>query len=267
MKTPGLRFVLLIVFIATVAAVLIERQIRLDRLRDEATRVRPAEGLLVSLNAENARLEAGRTPDAQLESLRTDHANIARLRNEVAAVQRSLDARTQPEDLREQASSRPYPTLLDHELSREQWRNAGRDTPAATVETMLWAAAGGDVEHIGDTLALTTEAREKANALLASLPADIREGYANAENFIAMLTAKQAPMGSAAVVAEVPYPEGTILVTNFKDFYGNAHVVALALRTDGNGWRIDVPPSAIERYASVIRADPRSLRLDSLSVR
>ena len=266
MRIGSWRLVLLAIFAAAVCAFLTGRQSDLSRLRTRAAQLAGASGELSQLRAENERLRTARASEGELESLRADHATIARLRNEVAAVQRSLDKDTQSNESKP-GDAVPQPaTLLDHELTKDQWRNAGRKSPAATIETMLWAAASGDVGNVAGTLEMSDETRRKADALYASLPRKIREDYGGVDNLVALLTAKEAPMGAASVVAEVPDPHGTVLVTSFKDFYGHSRLVALSLRTDGNAWRIDVPPSAIDRYAAIILADPKSVEVSPLRV-
>ncbi len=53
------------------------------------------------------------------------------------------------------------------------WKNQGQATPEAAVETMLWAAAGGDLSALKNTLALAPDARVERQQiyLQAYLPA------------------------------------------------------------------------------------------------
>lgn len=253
MRSGSRRLVFLAVFTVAIGAWLFARHDRLEELRREAARLRPAAGTLSALQEANARLAATRVPAKELESLRADHAAIARLRNQIEAVKRSLDAPPRPAAA---ASGLAAPTLLDGPLSPQQWRNAGRETPAATVETMLWAAAGGDIAAMADTLELSPEARRKAEALRTLLSAESPAGISNPDQLVALMAAMDMPTGSAQVVAEVPQPEGTLLVASVADIYGHHRAVALSLRTDGNGWRIVVPPSAVDRFAA--RLDERA---------
>lgn len=82
----------------------------------------------------------------------------------------------------------------------DSWRNRGLATPRATVETALWAAAGGDVAAFEHTLEISAEVRDAAAALLAQLPENGRALYGTPENLIAAFTIKNIPTGAAQVV-------------------------------------------------------------------
>jgi hypothetical protein len=82
------------------------------------------------------------------------------------------------------------------------WKNQGQATPEAAVETMLWAAAGGDLSALKNTLALAPDTQSKAADLLASLPSGISETYASPEDLMALLVAGNVPLDSAQVVAK-----------------------------------------------------------------
>ncbi len=81
-----------------------------------------------------------------------------------------------------------------------RWRNRGQATPQAALETALWAAAGGDVASLRQTLFFGEETRTKAEALLAQLSSAARERYATSEDLVAEFTVKSIPLGWAQLV-------------------------------------------------------------------
>ena len=46
------------------------------------------------------------------------------------------------------------------------WRNAGRLTPKAALETILWASADGDVNAVANAISLGATARANAEKIL-----------------------------------------------------------------------------------------------------
>lgn len=80
------------------------------------------------------------------------------------------------------------------------WKNCGQATPNAAIESMLWAAAGGDVTIVKSLLSISDETRQQAEALLARLPTAARGRYVTVEDLIAELTVKNIPLGSAQLV-------------------------------------------------------------------
>lgn len=253
-----LRLASLAAVIGLMAAWLAHRAVELGALRASAANLRSSADALAPLRAAHAKLLAARPSEMELATLREDQAALARLRNEIEAVRRSVEAREQSSV--PVAPGRPA-TLLEARLAAAQWRNAGRATPAAAVETLLWAAASGEVERLVETLVLGPEARARAEALFASLPPNLRRENASPEQLMALMTASEIPLGHAQVVAEVPTPQGTMLVTQIESPSGQSRVVALALRTDGQAWRVDLPPTAVERYAAKLHQSTAAVQM------
>jgi len=79
-------------------------------------------------------------------------------------------------------------------------KNRGQGTATATVETALWAAAGGDVEALKNLLQLDEPVRARAGAMLARLPDAMRATYASPEHLVAAFTTKAIPLGDAQLV-------------------------------------------------------------------
>ncbi len=131
------------------------------------------------------------------------------------------------------------------------WRNQGRGTPEAAVETMLWAAAGGDVSAIKDTLVLAPDARSKATEILTNLPTASQQ-YATAEDLTAVVVAGKVPLDSAQIVAHQQSQDDRVTeYLRLKDSGGRTRQVYLSLQKASSGWQIIVPRGAVEEIERV----------------
>jgi len=130
------------------------------------------------------------------------------------------------------------------------WRCQGRATPEAAVETMLWAAAGGDLATLKDTLVLAPDAQSKAVDLLASLPAASGQPLASPEDLMALLVAGNVPLDSAQVVAKQTNQDGNVIeYVRLKDSEGRTRQVYLTLQKVSDMWKLTVPASALAQMA------------------
>lgn len=130
------------------------------------------------------------------------------------------------------------------------WKNQGQATPEAAVETMLWAAAGGDVRTLKDTLVLAPDAQSKAKDLLATLPTTTGQSFASPEDLMALLVAGNVPLDSAQVVAKQMNQDGQVIeYLRLKDSDGRTRQVYLTLQELSGNWRLTVPASALDQMA------------------
>jgi hypothetical protein len=209
-------------------------------------------------------LERMQISSAQLESLRADRDVLSRLREEVAGLKARVVAskKSSPPGIpwsRPAGWSESGPSITDTMMPVGTWRNAGRATPATAMETVLWAAAGGDVQLLESLLEFEPEARVKANALLASVPSATRAQHTSPESLIAMLTAKDVPLGSAKIAATQPVPGEkrkayVVLMTQPPDDKNRPPKLSrFDFQQYDGGWKILVPASVVDGYAAQIR--------------
>lgn len=86
----------------------------------------------------------------------------------------------------------------------EEYRNEGRATARATLQTLAWCCDRGDMEALTKLVQLEPEARAKAEAYYASLPAEARARWASADAMVATfmtLGTQLSPFPSADVLA------------------------------------------------------------------
>lgn len=150
---------------------------------------------------------------AEREGLRRQHGELARLQAEHGRLRDTLDEAMRRAARREAEAARALPPapveppvvavptrLVPGEWAASStWANRGQATAPAAVETMLWAAAGGDVASLAALLELEDATRSKAADLLARLSADVRSAFGSPEQLIAIATVKNIPVTEAQV--------------------------------------------------------------------
>jgi hypothetical protein len=222
-------------------------QQRLQNRKQVEQRTKPSPPAPPGPSAEEVEIQAEQAAVAQL---RTQLESMQRRVREVAAAQTGAPTETPP--------------LRGNVVPYSLWRNRGRATPAAALETALWSSAHGDINTLTTLLVFDAEARNEASTLFASLPAQIRQQFVSPERLVAVLAAKDVPLGSATILNETPTPTETKVAAQIFDPEGKQKMAVLSLRPDDAGWRFVVPPKAVKRYADWLRAPP-SVALEPLT--
>lgn len=163
-------------------------------------------GVAWSLNrmtAANLRAELGalRLGSSELADARREHDRLRQLQAE--AAQRAQERRDAPPPVAPAAKTvtpSPASLVLGEWRAPASWQNRGRATPAATIETALWAAAGGDLVALQNLLHLDDTVRTKIATLHARLPYASRVLYPSAEHLLAAFATKSLPLGDAQLV-------------------------------------------------------------------
>lgn len=197
-------------------------------------------------------------------------AQLRRAAEERDALRRELAARTAPAD-----QAVPSTLSAGEWLAVDAWKNRGRATPAAALETTLWAAAGGDLPALKNLLLLDPAVLAQATALLARLPESSRALYPTPEHLVAAFTAKAIPLGAAQLVSQQSsVPDDTTVCLFLRNqpggmepagpaslppvgnntppmqaSTGTSKSTVLSLRRTDDGWGIVVPSAAIAKIA------------------
>jgi hypothetical protein len=186
-----------------------------------------------------------------------EEATLEHLRMEIAQLKARAAARSRLTS--DPAASVQSKSITQEMVPADQWRNAGQGTAPATLETALWAAAAGDVEALSGLLSIDPVVRTKVNAMLLRLPASLRQDYGTPERLIALLAARDVPMGAAQIrdfrVSDV---KGTQLLAVLRDAENNYRSANLTLRQEGEAWKIVVPESAVDRYEMMLKGTPEN---------
>jgi hypothetical protein len=256
----NLRFLVVIaVLIAGVLAVLGWHRRTTDSLRAELDRQRATfarEQAELRAGQQELQLAAARARAEELDRLLAERAAVARLQAELATLRQRASETAAAGETRAPASVRP--SLVGNVLVFSLWKNTGRATPEAAFETGLWAAVNGDIDTLTSLLVFDPEARTEAAALYGRLPESLRQEFVSPERLIAVLAAKDVPLGSATILNLFPAANETKVSAQIFDAEGKHKMALLSLRSDEAGWRFVVPANAVKRYAAWLRppSDP-----------
>lgn len=231
-----------------------------DRLRGEIVRQQQVAGEeRARLEDEHRRLMATQTSTGELQRLRAERTAVSSLLGEIEAMRHRADEAARATIARDRPlamESGMEHSMREGPVPARFWKNAGQATPEAAFETALWAGAGGNVESLAGVLALDADARAKAEAVFAKLPAAMKQELATPERLIALLVAKDVPLGSAEILTQATPADATAdtrLAAKLVDSEGKSKEVHLSVRSQDGNWRFVVPPSAVERYATLLQ--------------
>ena len=193
------------------------------------------------------------TPQA-VEIDAEDEAVIARLRKEISELKARAAARSKKPVAMAPSTVAGEPSIMNGMLPFDQWKNAGHATPAAALETALWAASVGEVNVLAELLSIDPVVRSKVNVMMVRLPETLRREYDTPERFVALLTARAVPLGAAQIQnVNTNGSTDTRLTAVLRDTDQRQRTASVMLRQEGQAWKLLVPGEAIERYAAMLR--------------
>jgi hypothetical protein len=225
-------------------------------LRAEIALRRAQTGEQTRLQAEHRRLISTSATAEELAVQLAERAAVTQLRAELDALRRRASESTAGRSTEGSTQPQPTPLLAGNVLAYKLWKNRGTATPAAAFETALWASAGGDIDALAGLLTLDPAAQTEAAALFARLPEQLRSEFVSPERLVAVLTAKDVPLGSATILGQYPSPTDTKVSALIFDAAGNQKISLFSLRLEGGRWHLVVPGNAVKRYATWLQAPP-----------
>lgn len=191
----------------------------------------------------------------------SEREDLARLREEIAALRKSTAALTELAQTAQaaQALAKASSSVATKLSPASEWKNAGRGTPEASTETVFWAAVGGDVETLANTLTFTDSARLKADAWFAGLSESTRQQYGSPEKVLALMIAREAEgVSGMQVLGQKEMGQGDVgLRLRFANADGKTKDQNFLLRQGGDGWRMVLPDSVVEKYAGQLSGAKR----------
>lgn len=224
-------------------------------LRDELARRKRADTEDKNLEAEHAGLLARQVRPEELARRRAEREAWTTLAGEIATLRGRLEAK-KPAVL---ASPSPVQarSLKEASLTVGEWRNVGQKNPAAAFETVLWAAASGEVQELAAGLELDASTRDAAAVIFNRLPPALQREVGTPEQLVALLTARDVPLGSAWILGQFDMrPDETRLVAQLADPEGKKRDLLFTLREREGRWRLVVPSQVMTKYTAFLQGKP-----------
>jgi hypothetical protein len=200
------------------------------------------------LQDESRRLKSGQLSDEERSQLEAVRAEENSLRARLAALQGEVT----------------IPAALDaepSELSAKDWSNAGRETPRAAIESVLWAASRGDVDHLAGLLGFQPDVREQVDAMFSKLPEASQRSFGSAETVIATMLAGNFPKDASSmkILADQQWGEDAAIAMSVGHSDGQTRVNQFKFHKAPDGWQLMVPASVIEGYQGMLTSDPKPI--------
>ena len=229
------------------------------RLREELGRLRVQSKILsLDLSGSSNPREPSLAP-AEGAKLRADRDAAASLRREIASLQERREALVARQPVVSLTKDAPPPaepprSITNSVLAPSEWKQRGAATPTDALETALWAGANGEIEALMPLLGLDGEARSKAEALLGKMASQIRAQYASPERLVALLSAKEVPLGGAQIMHVFsPASDGRkVLAVKLVSPDGSSRITTFNARPDGTQWKLTVPVKAVEAFEAML---------------
>lgn len=196
-----------------------------------------------SLQAENMRLTKTSAEMVQPQA----HAESERLRNE-AATSRRRDPADQAVN-KSAAGNVNTPVKL---VPASAWKNAGKNSPAAAVETLLFAAVAGDVDLFTNGLTLDEAAKTKAHGIFAQLTLAEQAKYGTPEKLTGLMLAHE--LGMVAAMQFVSAEEkGSVTAVTVRILLnkGSYTEKEYPFRQTSDGWHLVVPAKKVDEHKLV----------------
>lgn len=244
-----------VVAVAGGAALFIQQQ-SIAELRGEVALLRDESAQAAKLQARalsEAKAEAARqsivvteeTPAArgagksELEKLREDVNGLKKSAQEFGKVIQAAQAKMVDASI---------PTKL---VPVAEWKNGGRETPAAAVETVLWAATGGDVDLLSQGIVLSPSARAKADAWFAQLAESTKAQYGSPEKLISLMIAKDAAAvaGMQVLGQKELTADDVAMRVRFGAEDGKTKDDTFVLHRTNNAWALLLTDPVVEKFA------------------
>jgi hypothetical protein len=171
-----------------------------------------------------------------LAILRSEYALLNRMQPVVSAPERTFPAKINS------AKVAPSETMFASAppltwVPASAWRNAGRLTPKAAFETILWASANGDVDAVADAISLGATARANAEKILSGLPEADRQAMGGPEQVMALLIARDMPTQAVEFYDVQPNDSnGAIVCALGVDAEGTPHFLQYYFQRGDDGW-------------------------------
>lgn len=220
-------------------------------LRREAGQLRRQSVSPATLRDENARLRA------LAERLRDEPATAIEQGAQRAESRRDAD-RPAAADETEAALAANRDPERDFVLV-ENFQNAGRASPSAAFQTLVWAAANNDQNTLTSILTFDPEVRRQLEARIAALPEAVRASYPTPERLAALFFAELVTGHTAARVLgqDTADPQHATVTIAFEHMPAGRPLPA---RLGAEGWQLAVTGELAAEFSRQMRGPPEKAK-------
>ena len=179
-----------------------------------------------------------------------DNEDLAKIRRELGSLRESVTHAAELAEAAQSAKESPSAVATDLKPASEL-KNVGRGTPAASTETALWAAFGGDVDTLAGSFVFSPSARAKADAWFAGLSESSRKEYGSPEKVIALLIARDAAYLSGMQILGEKAISANDVGLRVRIASGEDRVKdeTFVMRRVQNDWKMVLPDATVEKFA------------------
>ena len=178
---------------------------------------------------------------------------LTKLREEIAALRKSTTALTRLAEMAQAAKdlAKTSDSVAVKLIPANQWKNAGKATPEASTETVLWAAVGGDVDTLANAMTFTPEGRVRADAWFAGLSENVRQQYGSPEKVIALMVARDAEKlaGMQVLGQKEVAPDAIGLRVRVASTEGTTKDETFVMKRGSDGYRMLLSDGVVDKFA------------------
>ncbi|HTZ19906.1 MAG TPA: sigma-70 family RNA polymerase sigma factor [Opitutaceae bacterium] len=252
MSTAKLTLGIVGVVAVAATAIAIRQYQTTAQLRTEVAALREQTSALAASRAETRRIT---------EEMTGEHAELVRLRAEkeafikAAAAKKASTVRASSETTPVRAAGAGG-ALAPGMISVDLMANAGRATPAAAAQTMVWAMQRGDTKTVASVIDFEPPERAKLEAFIATLPEKVRTDYGTPEELIAMvMSGSPRPIVGVQLLSQTqPDADTEIHSVQLQYQSGEVRQDEIKFRRDADGWKQVVSPALVDRVIGYLSA-------------
>ncbi|MSU22900.1 MAG: hypothetical protein EXS32_03655 [Opitutus sp.] len=133
-------------------------------------------------------------------------------------------------------------------------KNTGKNTPAQAMESLLYAASGGDVDLLAEGLVLEPKAKQKAADWFAALPDATRSQYGSPEKVLALMLARDAATltGMQVLGQQEIKPDLMAVRVRMQVDGGKTKDETMPFYRAPDGWRMILPQDFLEKQMKAL---------------
>jgi hypothetical protein len=229
-----------------------------SKLRRQISQLNQNATELARVRAESARNQAllERFKTSSEEGARAIHGDLVTARAELAALEMKAAGSRPDASATPSIEANRDPTKA---MTRPEFLiDAGRATPEAAFQTLIWAAMKGREPEMAACLSLDNAARAKAESLLATLSAEARAKFGTAEQLVGMIFSNGVLESSAVqfVTSSVADNGDHVTLALRVRANGRENETKIPMVRSADGWSMAVGEKQIEVIRRGLTAEP-----------